>query len=186
MVAYMNQTALMQTLQSGQMTFYSRSRASLWVKGETSGNRQTLIKLVTDCDRDTLIAYVAAEGPACHLGTQSCFQEVLYTKTDVVSEIPEITDPWQNESVLKQLTKVIADRRANPVKGSYTNYLLDKGIDKILKKVGEEATETIIGAKNNAVEMVYETADLLYHLLVLYENQGVPFSRVLDALAERR
>lgn len=181
MLAYMNQEALKLTLQTRQMTYYSRSRKRLWVKGETSGNRQALKELKMDCDQDTLIAYVDQTGPACHLGTRTCFETTLYE-----SEKSADVSNWQNLDILKTLSATITERRQNPAQGSYTNYLLDKGIDKILKKIGEESTETIIGAKNGTEELIYETADLIYHLLVLYENQAVSFSKVLDVLAERQ
>lgn len=181
MLAYMNQEALKQTLKSQQMTYYSRSRKQLWVKGETSGNRQVLIELKTDCDQDTLIAYVDQTGPACHNGTRTCFETTLYE-----SEKSADVSNWKNLDILKSLSATITERRQNPAQGSYTNYLLDKGIDKILKKIGEESTETIIGAKNGTDELIYETADLIYHLLVLYENQAISFSKVLDVLAERQ
>ncbi len=181
MLAYMNQEALKQTLQSQQMTYYSRSRKRLWVKGETSRNHQVLKELKIDCDQDTLIAYVDQTGPACHLGTRTCFETTLYE-----SEKSADVSNWQNLDILKTLSTTIAERRQNPIEGSYTNYLLDKGIDKILKKIGEESTETIIGAKNGTDELIYESADLIYHLLVLYENQAVSFSKVLDVLAERQ
>ena len=181
MLAYMNHEALKQTLQSQQMTYYSRSRKCIWVKGETSGNRQVLKALKTDCDQDTLIAYVEQTGPACHLGTRTCFEATLYESEKSVD-----VSNWQNLDILKTLSATITERRQNPIEGSYTNYLLDKGIDKILKKIGEESTETIIGAKNGTDELIYETADLIYHLLVLYENQAVSFSKVLDVLAERQ
>lgn len=184
MLAYMNQEALKQTLQSQQMTYYSRSRKRLWVKGETSGNSQVLKELKLDCDQDTLIAYVDQTGPACHLGTRTCFETTLYESE---KSTPQCDDSnWQNLDILKTLSTTITERRQNPAQGSYTNYLLDKGIDKILKKIGEESTETIIGAKNGTDELIYETADLIYHLLVLYENQAVSFSKVLDVLAERQ
>lgn len=184
MLAYMNQEALKLTLQTRQMTYYSRSRKRLWVKGETSGNRQALIKLKTDCDQDTLIAYVVQTGPACHVGTRTCFETSIYESEK--SETKNENSNWQNLDILKTLSATITERRQNPTQGSYTNYLLDKGIDKILKKIGEESTETIIGAKNGTDELIYETADLIYHLLVLYENQAVSFSKVLDVLAERQ
>ena len=184
MVAYMNEEALNLTLETGRVTFYSRSRSKIWVKGETSGNFLMLKKIVTDCDQDTLLAYVVPKGPVCHTGSRSCFQEVIYDNDGGAKPSSE-AEMWKNEGIVKQVAGVIRGRRLNPVEGSYTNYLLDKGIDKILKKVGEEATEIIIGAKNNADEIVFETADLLYHLLVLYENEGVSFSRVFDVLEKR-
>jgi len=201
MLAYMNQTAFNQTLLTGQMTYYSRSRKTLWVKGETSGHRQVLKKLLTDCDNDTLLAYVEQTGPACHLGTKSCFQQTVdvdtaikqFSKSDVSDYCVQLNQsirnengPWKHLDILKSLADTISSRRQYPIEDSYTNYLLDKGLDKILKKIGEESSETIIGAKNSSEEMISETADLIYHLLVLYENQNVSFSKVLDALARRQ
>ncbi len=185
MLAYMNQEALKQTLETRQMTYYSRSRKRLWVKGETSGNRQVLKTLKTDCDQDTLIAYVDQLGSACHQGTRTCFETTLYESDKNELRSKDVSN-WQNLDILKTLSATITERRQNPAQGSYTNYLLDKGLDKILKKIGEESTETIIGAKNGTDELIYETADLIYHLLVLYENQGVSFSKVLDVLTERQ
>lgn len=200
MLAYMNQEALKLTLETKQMTYFSRSRKSLWVKGETSGNRQRLIELKIDCDQDTLFAMVEQTGPACHCGTRTCFEASIYSLVEKRNEnfdknkaenraensaARSNQSSWENLEILKTLSDTIAERRQNPVAGSYTNYLLDKGIDKILKKVGEEATETIIGAKNSPEEMVSETADLIYHLLVLFEDQKVQFSEVLETLARR-
>ena len=203
MLGYMNQESLKLTLETRRMTYFSRSRKSLWIKGETSGNRQRLIELKIDCDQDTLIAMVEQIGPACHCGTRTCFETSIYRdeiqNTCLVENRNENFDEnrtensaenstqmgWENLEILKTLSDTITERRLSPVEGSYTNYLLDKGIDKILKKVGEEATETIIGAKNSPDEMVSETADLIYHLLVLYEDRGVRFSEVLETLARR-
>ena len=188
MLAYMNQESLKLTLETKQMTYFSRSRKSLWVKGETSGNRQRLIELKIDCDQDTLVAMVEQTGPACHCGTRTCFQASIY-RDEIQNENSAAHSTqagWENLEILKSLSDTIAERRLTPVEGSYTNYLLDKGIDKILKKIGEEATETIIGAKNSPEEMVSETADLIYHLLVLYEDRGVRFSEVLETLARRQ
>lgn len=200
MLAYMNQEALKLTLETKQMTYFSRSRKSLWIKGQTSGNRQRLIELKIDCDQDTLFAMVEQTGPACHCGTRTCFEASIYSQNEsLVEKRNENYDEnraensaarsnqssWENLEILKTLSDTIAERRQNPVAGSYTNYLLDKGIDKILKKVGEEATETIIGAKNSPEEMISETADLIYHLLVLFEDQKVQFSEVLETLARR-
>ena len=188
MLAYMNQESLKLTLETKQMTYFSRSRKSLWVKGETSGNRQRLIELKIDCDQDTLVAMVEQTGPACHRGTRTCFEMSIY-RDEIQNErsgAHSTQAGWENLEILKSLSDTIAERRLTQVEGSYTNYLLDKGIDKILKKVGEEATETIIGAKNSPDEMVSETADLIYHLLVLYEDRGVRFSEVLETLVMRQ
>ena len=177
MVAYMNREALLQTLETGGMVYYSRSRGKLWRKGETSGHFQTLKELKIDCDGDTLLALVSQEGPACHTGRYSCFFESLYGEGDNTG----------GYGVIDELFGVISDRKANPKEGSYTNYLFDKGIDKILKKVGEEAAEVIIAAKNgSADEIRYETADLVYHLLVMLSERGLTPGEVFAALEKRR
>lgn len=172
MQAYMNQESLVKTLETGEVTYFSRSRQSLWKKGETSGNLQKLRALYLDCDQDAILVEVEQIGAACHVSTKSCFYE------------DQILNNFSSE-ILRNLQKTIKDRKLNPVEGSYTNYLLDKGIDKILKKIGEEATEVVIGAKNNSEEVIYETADLLYHLLVLYECLDVDFDKVFKELNER-
>lgn len=172
MQAYMNRESLSITLETGKVTYYSRSRQSLWTKGETSGHTQKLMAIYLDCDQDSILVEVEQLGLACHLGTRSCFYEddVLYQSTG---------------EVLKNLRETIHKRKIVPMEGSYTNYLLEKGVDKILKKVGEEATEVVIAAKNNAQELVYETADLMYHLLVLYESLEIDFDQVFQELYKR-
>ncbi|MCR5590172.1 MAG: bifunctional phosphoribosyl-AMP cyclohydrolase/phosphoribosyl-ATP diphosphatase HisIE [Lachnospiraceae bacterium] len=177
MVAYMNKEAYEKTVREGIMTYYSRSRKCLWKKGETSGHYQYVKSLYCDCDKDTILAKVIQIGNACHTGEYSCFfNEIL--KTDDVS-----TDPY---TVLEDVMSIILDRKENPKEGSYTNYLFDKGLDKILKKVGEEAAETVIAAKNPEPEEIkYEIADLLYHLMVLMALKGITWADVMEELARR-
>ena len=176
MLAYMNETALKQTIETKQGTYYSRSRQSLWVKGETSGHTQRVRSLAYDCDRDTLLMMVEQVGPACHTGNKSCFFET------VISDVEKTTP-----SILDAIYETIVDRKNNPLEGAYTTYLFNKGIDKILKKVGEETAEIIIGAKNNSkAETVYEISDLVYHLLVLMVNQGITLDDIREELTKRR
>ena len=178
MLAYMNEEAYNKTITSGRMTYYSRSRQSLWVKGETSGNYQYLKELLIDCDKDTILAKVLQLGPACHTGNESCFY------TGLVKKEYKSTEP---NAVLKDVYRVIADRKANPKEGSYTSYLFDKGIDKILKKCGEEAIEITIAAKNPGTEELrYEIADYLYHLMVLMVECGLDWDDIITELANRR
>ncbi|MBO4415788.1 MAG: bifunctional phosphoribosyl-AMP cyclohydrolase/phosphoribosyl-ATP diphosphatase HisIE [Lachnospiraceae bacterium] len=177
MMAYMNEEAYEKTLKTGVMTYFSRSRQSLWVKGETSGHFQYVRELKADCDNDTLLAKVVQIGAACHTGNRSCFfNEVMkheYTNKDI-------------SAVLRDLYGVVCDRKINPKEGSYTNYLFNKGIDKILKKCGEEATEMVIAAKNPShEELKYEIADLLYHMTVLMVECGVSWEEVATELANR-
>ncbi len=177
MVAYMNAESLRKTLESGDMWYYSRSRQQLWRKGETSGHTQKLHELKVDCDGDTLLALVSQEGPACHTGRYSCFLESLYGD-GVYSG---------GYGIIDELFAVIEDRKANPIEGSYTNYLFTKGIDKILKKVGEESAEVIIAAKNAAPDEIrLESADLLYHLLVMLSERGLTPAEVFAELEKRR
>ena len=177
MLAYMNEESLKLTLETGNMTYYSRSRQKLWRKGETSGHYQTLKEMKLDCDGDTLLAIVAQEGPACHTGKYSCFFESLYGNGAFSG----------GYGIIDELFAVIEDRRDNPKEGSYTNYLFDKGIDKICKKVGEEAAEIIIAAKNAAPDEIrYESADFLYHLLVLLCERGLNPGEVFAELEKRR
>lgn len=177
MMAYMNQEAFEQTIKSGKMTYYSRSRNSLWVKGETSGHYQYLKSLDIDCDKDTILAKVDQVGPACHTGSPTCFYQSL-TGAD-----SDFKNPLQ---VFETVYETILDRKKNPKEGSYTNYLFDKGIDKILKKVGEEATELVIAAKNpNPEEIKYELSDFLYHAMVLMVERGVTWEDIVKELADR-
>lgn len=178
MLAYMNKESFEKTIQTGRMTYYSRSRQQLWTKGETSGHFQFVKALTIDCDKDTILAKVSQIGPACHTGSPSCFF------TDLVRREYDDTNPL---TVFEDEYNIIADRREHPREGSYTNYLFDKGIDKILKKVGEEATEIVIAAKNpDAEEIKYEISDFLYHMMVLMVERGVTWKDITDELAERR
>lgn len=177
MLAYMNEEAYNATIRTQIMTYYSRSRNELWKKGDTSGHYQYLKSLSLDCDNDTLLAKVIQIGNACHTGSYSCFFNEL-----VKNEIND-TNPY---SVLSDVMNVILDRKENPKEGSYTNYLFDKGIDKILKKVGEEATEIVIAAKNpEPEESKYEIADFLYHVMVLMAVKGITWEDVMKELANR-
>lgn len=177
MLAYFNEESFNLTLKSKKMTYYSRSRQSLWLKGETSGNFQYVKSLSIDCDNDTILAKVIQIGAACHTGNKSCFYR------DLVNDNLPSTNPYK---VFEDVYAVIMDRKKNPKEGSYTNYLFDKGIDKILKKVGEEATEIVIAAKNpDAEEIKYEVADFLYHVMVLMAERGVTWDDITKELAKR-
>ncbi|AYC28456.1 bifunctional phosphoribosyl-AMP cyclohydrolase/phosphoribosyl-ATP diphosphatase HisIE [Paenisporosarcina cavernae] len=183
-VAYMNKESLEKTLQTNETWFYSRSRKELWHKGATSGNTQTIVDIVVDCDADALVVLVKPAGPACHTGARSCFSRSLLRENDgnETSNDP----PETHEQILTTLQEVIRQREIERPEGAYTTYLFEKGVDKILKKVGEEASEVIIAAKNRDKEEVkWETADLLYHVLVLLQEQQVPFEEVLAVLAQR-
>ena len=176
MLAYMDKEAVEKTLQTGWAHYHSRSRNALWKKGETSGHTQRVVSVRLDCDGDALLLLVEQKGAACHTGERSCFFEPI-------QEEQSSTDAH----TLFELRDVIRERRRNPQEGSYTNYLFDKGIDKILKKVGEESAEVIIASKNNGTdELRWEAADLLYHLLVLLEEKELPFEDVLKELRGRR
>ncbi len=178
MLAYMNEEAYNKTIAGGRMTYYSRSRKALWLKGETSGHYQYVKELNLDCDKDTLLAKVRQIGPACHTGSQSCFY------TNLVEKDYKNSDPFH---VFEEVFSVILDRRRNPKEGSYTNYLFDKGIDKILKKCGEESAEIIIAAKNpGSEELRYEIADYLYHLMVLMAECGLDWKDITTELANRK
>ncbi|MFC4617631.1 bifunctional phosphoribosyl-AMP cyclohydrolase/phosphoribosyl-ATP diphosphatase HisIE [Camelliibacillus cellulosilyticus] len=179
MLAYMNEAALKQTVTSGETVFYSRSREALWHKGETSGHTQKVIDILYDCDQDALVIMVEPQGPACHTGAYSCFSQSLLS--DKLIQINE-----NRYDILNELQALIANREKERPSGAYTTYLFDKGIDKILKKVGEEATEVVIAAKNRSHdELKWEAADLIYHLLVLLQEQKLPFDDVLDVLRDR-
>lgn len=177
MVAYMDQEAYHHTLDTGKMTYFSRSRQEQWVKGDTSGHYQYVKSLTADCDLDTILAKVSQVGAACHTGSYSCFFQELIKKDY------EETNPLK---VFEEVLDVIKDRKVHPKEGSYTNYLFDKGIDKILKKLGEEATEIVIAAKNpNPEEIKYEISDFLYHMMVLMVEKGVTWEEITDELAKR-
>ena len=178
MLAYMNEEAFNKTIETGRMHYYSRSRQQLWMKGETSGHFQYVKALSIDCDKDTILAKVSQVGPACHTGSPTCFF------TELISKEYDDTNPL---TVFEDEYQIICDRKENPREGSYTNYLFDKGIDKILKKVGEEATEIVIAAKNpDSEELKYEISDFLYHMMVLMVERGVTWKDITDDLAERR
>lgn len=173
-LAYMNAESLQLTLKDDLMTYYSRSRRQLWRKGETSGNFQHLVQLKVDCDQDALVALVDKEGPACHLNTDSCFNQIISEKETGV------------DFSLAELAQLIEERKLTPKEGSYTSYLFEKGIEKILKKVGEESTEVVIGAmKQDKAETIFELADLMYHLLVLMVDQNIDLKEVYQELAKR-
>ncbi len=178
MLAYMNEEAYNKTIVGGRMTYFSRSRNQLWLKGETSGHFQYVKELIIDCDKDTILAKVLQIGPACHTGKQTCFH------TELVKKDYKTPDTLR---VFNEVYGVIMDRRLHPKEGSYTNYLFEKGIDKILKKCGEEATEITIAAKNpGAEELRYEIADYLYHLMVLMAECGLDWEDVTRELAHRK
>lgn len=172
-VAYMNRESLQISLQEGNTCFFSRSRQKLWRKGESSGNVQHIVSVTADCDMDALTVEVVKEGPACHLGTDSCFENTMWE------------NPKYKPFSLDGLYRLIKGRKDSPKEGSYTTYLFEKGLDKILKKVGEECTEVIIGAKNGKEEAVFEIADLTYHVMVLMAQQGITLKDVIDELAKR-
>ncbi len=174
-LAYMNRESLEITLKEGRTCFFSRSRQCLWRKGETSGNVQKVVKITADCDFDALNVEVIKEGPACHTGNESCFFNEVYED----EEAPE-------KFSIEALAQLIAGRKTEKKEGSYTTYLFEKGLDKILKKVGEESTEVIIAAKaEDRKETVYEIADLTYHVLVLMEQAGISVKEIKDELASR-
>ena len=177
MVANMNEEAYHKTIETGKMTYWSRSRQELWKKGDTSGHYQYVKSLDIDCDKDTILAKVAQIGAACHTGNESCFF------TNLVSKNYEDVNPM---TIFDQVMETILERKEHPKEGSYTNYLFDKGIDKILKKVGEEATEIVIAAKNpDSDELKYEICDFLYHMMVLMAERDVNWKEITKELASR-
>ena len=167
MLAYMNEEALAKTIETKETWFFSRSRQELWNKGATSGNRQVVKRLSFDCDNDTILVQVDTDGPACHTGEETCFYNTAFE------------EETSNRAIIQELIAEIKNRRANPVEGSYTSYLFREGIDKVLKKIGEESSEVIIGAKNeDKQELTSELADLMYHSLVLMEIAECQFSKM--------
>ena len=173
-VAYMNRESLAISIAEKRTCFYSRSRQQLWRKGETSGNVQHIVSITTDCDADALVVVVKKDGPACHLGTDSCFNDPIFLSDEI------------KEFSLDALYELIRGRKTEKKEGSYTTYLFEKGMDKILKKVGEECTEVIIaGAKKDKEETIFEIADLTYHLLVMMVEAGISLQQVIDELAKR-
>ncbi|QQZ11198.1 bifunctional phosphoribosyl-AMP cyclohydrolase/phosphoribosyl-ATP diphosphatase HisIE [Heyndrickxia vini] len=177
MLAYMNKEAFDKTLETNETWFYSRSRETLWNKGATSGNKQNVISIKTDCDEDTLLIYVEPLGPTCHTGEISCFYKPIIEQKDINKF---------SKSIYTQVMDEIIDRKTNVVENSYTNYLFDKGIDKIGKKVIEEAGEVVIAAKNrNDKEIINECSDLLYHVFVLLAEQNIQLEKMENELKKR-
>ena len=173
-LAYMNEESLKITMDKKLTCFYSRSRNKLWLKGETSGNYQKVVSITADCDNDALLVMVEPEGPACHTGEKSCFFNPVFENDEL------------KEFSLSGLVDLIEDRKTNKTEGSYTTYLFEKGVDKILKKIGEECTEVIIAAKaQDKKETIYEIADLCYHTLVLMIEQGISLEDIHKELASR-
>ena len=173
-LAYMNRESLQISMEKELTCFWSRSRQELWLKGETSGNYQHIVSITADCDRDALVVMVEPDGPACHLGTDSCFEYPVYQSDE------------RHEFSYQGLMDLIEGRKTNPKEGSYTTYLFDKGLDKILKKVGEESTEVIIAAKDqDRAETIYEVADLAYHVMVMMIEAGISLEDIHKELASR-
>ena len=173
-LAYMNRESLKISMDEKKTCFWSRSRQELWRKGETSGNYQHIVKITADCDRDALTVFVKKDGPACHLGTDSCFNDELFISDEI------------SDFSMQGLMKLIEGRKTEKKEGSYTTYLFEKGIDKILKKVGEESTEVIIAGKaNDKKETIYEIADLAYHVMVLMIEMGISLEDIFDELSSR-
>jgi len=190
MLAYMNKEALEKTLETGKVHYWSRSRNKLWKKGETSGNYQLVRSIRVDCDGDALLVMAEQKGGACHTGHYSCFYRELDSEGIKEAEVnisSEAAESKDKSAILQELYDVIVDRNKNPKEGSYTNYLFEKGLDKILKKVGEESAEVIIAAKNKSFEEIrYEIADLVYHLFVLMVERGLKPDDIYDELRKRR
>jgi len=181
-LAYMNRESLQKSLETKETWFWSRSRQELWHKGATSGNTQRIVSMKADCDGDALVVQVVPNGPACHTGAYSCFAGEMLP-------VEESTEKSGSDryAILGELEQLIAEREAERPEGSYTTYLFEKGVDKILKKVGEEAAEVIIAAKNrDPQELRYEASDLIFHLLVLLREQKLPLEEVLSELERRR
>ncbi len=173
-VAYMNRESLQISMEKGLTCFYSRSRQELWLKGETSGNYQHIVSITADCDKDALTVVVKRDGPACHLGNVSCFCDKVYESEEM------------QDFTLDSLMKLIESRKIEKKEGSYTTYLFEKGIDKILKKVGEESTEVIVAGKgNDRAETIYEIADLTYHVMVLMIEMGISIEDIHRELSSR-
>lgn len=174
MVAYMNRESLKISMETGKTCFWSRSRQELWTKGETSGNYQHIVSITADCDLDTLKVVVEKDGPACHTGAETCFFNPVYQSEE------------KSDFTLDALMELIRGRKTNPQEGSYTTYLFQKGLDKILKKIGEESTEVIIAAKDNdPKETIYEISDLVYHVMVMMIEQGISLEDIRKELASR-
>ena len=177
MQAFMNRESFQMTIETGYAHYYSRSRQKLWKKGEQSGNTQKVAEIALDCDRDSVLLKVHQIGPACHTGEYSCFHNEI---------LKEAAQDTESSAIMEELFAIVSDRKLNPKEGSYTNYLFEKGIDKILKKVGEETAEVIIASKNPGTdELRYEAADLLYHLTVLFCEKGLQPGEVFRELKDR-
>jgi phosphoribosyl-ATP pyrophosphohydrolase/phosphoribosyl-AMP cyclohydrolase len=177
-LAYMNEESLKRTIETKETWFYSRSRQELWHKGATSGNTQTVVEMRFDCDQDAILVLVQPAGPACHTGAYTCFNETI--------DRQEVETAQNRFEILNTLEKTIAERESELPEGSYTTYLFNEGVDKILKKVGEEAAEVIIASKNrDQEELKWEVADLLFHLMVLLREQKLPLDEVLKVLEKR-
>ena len=182
MVGYMNDETLKRTIESGRAVFWSRSRGETWVKGATSGNYMFVKEIRIDCDEDCLLILAEPAGPACHTGHKSCFFRKLEN-----GELKETEEELNSDDILARLMAVAQDRRKNPQPGSYTNYLFDKGADKILKKVGEEAAEVVIAGKNrDNAEISYEVADLMYHMTVMLADNDMTWNDIFEELEKRR
>ena len=174
MVAYMNRESLKISMETGKTCFWSRSRQELWTKGETSGNYQHIVSITADCDLDTLKVVVEKDGPACHTGAETCFFNPVYQSEE------------KSDFTMDALMELIRGRKTNPQEGSYTTYLFQKGLDKILKKIGEESTEVIIAAKDNdPKETIYEISDLVYHVMVMMIEQGISLEDIRRELVSR-
>lgn len=174
MVAYMNRESLKISMETGKTCFWSRSRQELWTKGETSGNYQHIVSITADCDLDTLKVVVEKDGPACHTGAETCFFNPVYQSEE------------KSDFTMDALMELIRGRKTNPQEGSYTTYLFQKGLDKILKKIGEESTEVIVAAKDNdPKETIYEISDLVYHVMVMMIQQGISLEDIRRELASR-
>lgn len=174
MVAYMNRESLKISMETGKTCFWSRSRQELWTKGETSGNYQHIVSITADCDLDTLKVVVEKDGPACHTGAETCFFNPVYQSEE------------KSDFTMDALMELIRGRKTNPQEGFYTTYLFQKGLDKILKKIGEESTEVIIAAKDNdPKETIYEISDLVYHVMVMMIQQGISLEDIRRELASR-
>jgi phosphoribosyl-ATP pyrophosphohydrolase/phosphoribosyl-AMP cyclohydrolase len=200
MVAWMNRESIQKTMETHKAHYYSRTRRALWLKGETSGHIQHVEEILADCDGDTLLLRVRQDGVACHTGNPTCFYQILDNLDEaagtaaaapgpVLQAGPEVEAacPQASESILKQVYVTIMDRKAHPREGSYTSLLFSKGLDRIVKKVGEEAAEVIIAAKNrDRSEICYETADLLYHLMVMMADAGIEWEDIFAELNKRR
>ncbi|WP_332262512.1 bifunctional phosphoribosyl-AMP cyclohydrolase/phosphoribosyl-ATP diphosphatase HisIE [Paenibacillus sp. GSMTC-2017] len=187
MLAYMNKESLLRSIQSSVTWFWSRSRNELWNKGATSGHTQRIVSMAYDCDGDTLLVRVEQQGPACHTGSYSCFTNgIALADHNSERQETEVFDPSNRFNIISRLEGIIAERYAERPEGAYTTYLFDKGVDKILKKIGEESSEVIIAAKNkDNIELRSEAGDLLFHLMVLLRERGLPLDDVLSELTSR-